>query len=513
MKKIFSRKTKPTVGSTRVALDQMFRFNPLRTLSPDTLRVSHDEFDAGSLRSAARLWDKIEDTDDVLKVVAAKRKKAVSRHGYEIEELDDSPEAKQHAETLEFFYDNLATSRVDDRNVRGGFNMLIRQMMDAVGKKYAVHELVWKPVDGKLTAEFWFVPLWFFENRTGILRYLPAGNTRDGNDLEPGEWMITSGDGVMRAAAVAYMLKHLPLQDWLIYSENFGRPIPKGKSTGNPGSPEWEAMEEAVAALAACDGVVISAGSEIEALDLQVKGNLPYPPLVERMDRAMSTLWRGADLSTMAKGDAVGASVQSDETDILEDDDADNITDVLREQVDRFVIKYMHGTDAPKAHIKIKTGIREDVEGDLKVDQALYEMGLETPLEDLQRRYNRPDLQRKETLPLANEDLGEETEKTLSTLAKNARDALALAIEEDLQPIVDRLTEILGDESLSDDEFFQALEVFQTDELPKLAEEILADPSAADAIADTMAAGLLNGIAEAGEERGWKTGDGGQKTA
>ena len=498
--KPFRKKTKRQIGSTRVALETMYRFNPLRNLSPDYLRSCHDEFSAGTLRSAARLWEEIEDIDDVLKVVAAKRKKAVSRHGFEIVTDDDSPEAEQHAAALKFFYDQLTATRVDDRNIRGGLTMLIRQMMDSVGKKYAVHEIVWKPVAGKLTAEFWFVPLWYFENRSGQLRYLPSGTSRDGQELEPGEWMVTSGDGVMRAAAVAYMFKHLPLQDWLIYSENYGRPIPKGVSTGAPGSDEWVAMEDAVAALADCDGVVVSAGSDIDALDLSVKGNLPYPPLVERMDRALSTLWRGADLGTMSKGDAVGASVQGDETDLLEDDDADNITDVLNEQVDKFVIQYMFGSDAPKAWVNIKSGVRDDIAQDLAVDKALDEMGYASDLEDLQRRYNRSTLQAKGTLPLANE-AGADVEETLATLAKNARDALALAIESDLQPITDRLTEILDDENLSGDEFIQALETFQTDELPKLAAAMLEDPAAADAIADTLSAGLLNGIGDAVEGR------------
>ena len=495
--KPFRKKTKPTVSSTRVELDAMMRFNPLRNLSPEYLFACHDEFDAGSLRSSARLWDKIEETDDVLKVVAAKRKKAVSRHGFEIEELEESAEAGAHAESLKFFYDHLTSTRVDDRNVRGGFNMLIRQMMDAVGKKYAVHEIVFKPLDGKLTAEFWFVPLWYFENRTGVLRYLLAGNTRDGEELEPGEWMVTSGDGVMRSAAVAYMFKHLPLQDWLIYSENFGRPIPKGKSTGNPGSDEWNAMEEAVAALANCDGVVISQGSEIDPLDLTVKGNLPYPPLVDRMDRALATLWRGADLSTMAKGgDAVGASVQSGETDILEDDDADNLTDILREQVDRFVIKYMHGVDTPKARIKIKTGLREDVEGDIKIDEALDRMGYETPVEDLQRRYSRPDLQRKGATGLTNEGgIEPELDNASEKLLQNARKLFAEAMALDLEPVVERLDKIL--ELEDDDEMLAALATFQADELPELVKTVMVASDGAEALENATSAMMLNAIAAA----------------
>lgn len=498
--KFGKKKTKRQVNSSRVELERMFRFNPLRNLSPDYLRNCHDEFSAGTLRSAARLWEEIEDTDDILKVVAAKRKKAVSRHGFEIIADDDSPEAKKHADALKFFYDQLSTTRVDDRNIRGGFPLLLRQMMDATGKKYAVHEIVWKPINGKLTAEFWFVPLWYFENRSGQLRYLPSGGARDGQELEPGEWLVTSGDGVMRAAAVAYMFKHLPLQDWLIYSENFGRPIPKGKSNGAPGSDEWEAMEAAVAALADCDGVVVSADSDIEALSLEVKGNLPHPALVERMDRALASLWRGADLSTLSQGgESSGASVQGDETDLLEDDDAENLTDILNEQVDKFVIKYMFGTAAPKAWVKVKCGVREDTEADLKIDKQLDEMGYETPLEDLQRRYGRPTLQPKGTQALANEEL-DETARDLASLQAAGREGMGVAVEQDVIEAYDRIAEII-DNAETYDELIEQIKAFQSSELLELTRKALVDPAAAEAAYELIGAAVLNGIAQAAEDR------------
>ena len=53
-------------------------------------------------------------------------------------------EAEEHAAALEYFYENLRCENALDRAERGGFKLLARQMMDAVGKKFAVHEMVWK---------------------------------------------------------------------------------------------------------------------------------------------------------------------------------------------------------------------------------------------------------------------------------------------------------------------------------------------------------------------------------
>jgi len=491
----FKKKTQSEVaGTSIVASDRMQRFNPLRNLTPTYLRQIHEEFAAGRIQSAARMWDAIERTDDVIAVASGKRKKSVSRHGWEIILDDDSPAAKRHAEKLQFFYDQLIATRADDRNVRGGLPMFIRQMMDAVGKKYAVHEMVMKPVDGGLTAEMVFCPLWYFENSSGELRLLKNLGEMNGTELDPGGWVIHTGDGIMEACSVAYMFKHLPLQDWLLYSEKFGLPIPKGKSTGSPGSPEWVAMEDAVAALGACEGVVISQGSDIESLEMGNASNLPYPAMVERMDRALASLWRGADLSTISKGDGTGASLQGDETDLLEDDDAESISDTLNEQVDRFVILYTTGDTTPKAWIRIKTGIREDVQGDLAVDKTLGELGWGQSAEDLEKRYGRaglipkPPTSTASQIPFANEAIKPETDALLAS----ARSVIAKAIAEDLMPVADRLAQIIDD--TSDADLFQTLEKFRTDELPELAQKVLAGTAGADALEQSMAAALFNGI-------------------
>jgi hypothetical protein len=248
--------------------------------------------------------------------------------------------------------------------------------------------------------------------------------------------------------------------------------------------------------------VVVSQGSDIGAIDLTVKGELPYPPLVERMDRALAALWRGADLSTMSKGDGTGASVQGDETDMLEDDDADSITDTLNEQLDRFVILYTTGDTTPLAWVKIKTGLRDDTLGDLAVDKGLYETGWQQPAEELEKRYGRTGLTAKaetgnlkpEFNSLANENRQSAIANRQSedALLKSARQVIAKAIAEDMKPVADRLAQILDD--TPDGELFQTLEKFRTDELPELAKKALAGTAGAEALEQSMVAALFNGL-------------------
>lgn len=349
------------ISRERIVMDRQSRFNPIRGLTPEVLSRVLEEEKAGYLRQWSRLMDAIERRDDVVACVAPKRKKAVARRNVEVllkpgVEKEQKAQAELHQEALKYFYENLEASNAVDLNECGGVELLVRQMMDAVGKKYAVHEVLWRPTPEGLTARLQFVPLHFFENRTGKLRFLPSEFATEGEDLEEAAWMVTVGDGIMEACSVAYMFKRLPLQDWLHYCAKHGMPGVHGKVDGKPGDERWDQMVAAVAAIAANFSTVTGLNEVIEKIDLATEGTLPYPIFVERMDRAISALWRGADLSTMSAGtgEGSGASLQEDETDLLEADDAGLIGGTLNRTLDRWVIEYAFGPGTkPLAYVSL----------------------------------------------------------------------------------------------------------------------------------------------------------------
>ena len=119
--------------------------NPIRALTLERLASQIDAFQNGYLAEFALTADAMEQRDDMLKNVITKRKKAVTRHGWEILLEDCSDEARAQRDALDYFYRNLTCTHALRPNERGGFQLLIYQMMDAVGKGYAVHEILWKP--------------------------------------------------------------------------------------------------------------------------------------------------------------------------------------------------------------------------------------------------------------------------------------------------------------------------------------------------------------------------------
>jgi phage gp29-like protein len=231
------------ISADVVQLALRSRFNPLRGLTPQLLSVYLDNFMLGFVAYAALVWDQIEKRDDIIRNVASKRKKALAKYKRKSFQREQTPEAQSHAQALDEFYDNITVVNALDQNETGGFPLLVRQMMDAVGKYYAVHEIVWQPGE-ILTAELRFVPLWFFENRSGRLQFLklPLGGA-NGEPLEAGGWMITKGDGIMEACSIAYMFKNMPLKDWVSYSDKYGTPGVLGQTNAAKGSEAGEALK------------------------------------------------------------------------------------------------------------------------------------------------------------------------------------------------------------------------------------------------------------------------------
>lgn len=349
----------PTIAKiTRNNLTQRSAINPVRSLRPENLSRVLDAFHQGYIAHAALLWDEIERRDDVIQGVAAKRKKAIAHLPWEILTIDNSAEARAHKQALEYFYNNLTACHATDAHIRGGFSLLIKQMMDSVGKKYAVHEIVYEPHDlnntqPKLTASFHFVPLWHFESKNGKLHLRTA--KQDILPLDPDFWLVSYGDGIMESTSIAYLFKHLPLRDWLTYCGRNGMPGIKGVTDAEPGSPEWESARLAVQDFGAEFSAIMNRGTDIEAIDLTSRTELPYPQLVERMDRTITALWRGSDLSTFSANNSTGASVQRDETNIILHDDALTLSETLNAQIDRPVLQKLFNVERGKAYIKINS--------------------------------------------------------------------------------------------------------------------------------------------------------------
>lgn len=388
-------------SAERVRSLRQNKHNPLPHLTPAMLSSALDAYERGRIREAVLLWEKMAERDDVLLSVKPKREKDVSQLDMQVV-VDDGAgeEGKKHQEVIQRFWKTVRTTNAYDLNERGGFRRLVKQMMSATSYRYAVHHLVWEPqADGELRATFEFVPLWLFENTSGRLRYLETAGATVGQELADGEWMVTVGDGLMIACSIGFLAKRAAFNDWLIFSEKFSVPGVLGRTSAAAGSAEAVAMEEATQAFGHDWAAVITGddGTHAEPIKIiQAQGNpagMPMPAVIERVDRRMAALYRGADLSSMSSGpsgEGTGASLQGGETDILRRDDAETIAETL-ETISRMVIEWYFGNGVePLARVELVIPVQEDAAAVIDAAVKLVDRGAQVSASALMERLNLP---------------------------------------------------------------------------------------------------------------------------
>ena len=379
-----------TVAET--TLEQMTKFNALMRSDPEDIIRAIDEFNCGYLAPMARLIGEYEQRDDKMRVASIKMASAVSRCGWSVRPkkgFEDDADAARQVEVLERFWSTVRVTDAFKRNERGGLALLKEQMMSAQSYGFAVHDLSWKPLaNGEIEATFTSVPLWKFENRTGELRYIPQVGGWDGVEMKRGEWMVSTGDGIGIAAAICACMKRLGLTNWLVFTDRCVLPLIHGKTGAAYGTEQWNNLQKALKNINRLARIVTDPTTDINAIQMDGGKQNPFGPLIDWCDRAIVTLYRGGDLGTISRPDAVGGLGQLDEVDALEQRSCVRITETLNEQVSSFVIDYVLNQEL-KAEIVVEPVSKPDVKQDMEIDDHLAKYGVKLSKTDALSRYGR----------------------------------------------------------------------------------------------------------------------------
>jgi phage gp29-like protein len=386
------QKRSSVITTAQATMEMMMRFNSLVRSDPKDIIDAIDNFNIGYLDPLARLVADYEQRDDKMRVASIKMASAVSRCGWTVRPkkgFEDDPAAAHQVEVLERFWSTIRVTSAFKRNELGGLSLLEEQMMSAQSYGFACHDLSWTPLaNGEIEATFTHVPLWHFENHTGTLRYLPTVGAWDGVEMKRGEWMVSTGDGIGIAAAIVACMKRLGLTNWLLFTDRCVLPLIHAKTSAAYGSEQWENLKKALNNINRLSRIVTDRESEIGAIQMDGGKQNPFGPLIEWADRAIVTLYRGGDLATISRSDAVGGIAQADETDSLEQRSCRRITETLNEQVGAFVVDYVLGQRL-LAEIVIEPVSKPDVKQDMEIDNHLVGLGVKLSKTDALSRYGR----------------------------------------------------------------------------------------------------------------------------
>lgn len=503
---------KPGLDVGRIHSSIQFRFNPVRYATADRLGTELDAFYVGTL-TIARFWDMMQARDPDIRVACNKRAESLENLEWEIclnEEAFDEEDAQavaladEQKSVLQSFYANLRTTEILKQDTQGGVGVLARQMLDARAKGWAVHEIIWKPdvVNGSITAELRFCPLYWFENKTGKLRFLESDYAITGVDMVAGEWLVTTSDNFMEAATTLWLCKRELIQAWVRFCLKYGMPLPIIKTDSTKGSPEWDAAVDALDAITEDFAAVLSNSASLEFGQVDRSGDSTFQALHEELKRTLVTLILGSDLATISagQGQGQGASLQGQESAKRERADASLISETLNRTLDRHVLDYVFGPDIPAlARFVLVPSKQQDIAAEISIDKFLLENGVELSKSDLRGRYGRSEpavgaeLAGQSGAQMAPDANPDDPQAQLSNDVKSAAMAeIAKARAEDLSSVARELSMVMR----ADDPqtMLKLLKAYQVNTAER-ARRIISNPDRmAPAIEKLLATATLDGM-------------------
>jgi phage gp29-like protein len=375
------------------------RYSPMPRVDPEYLATLLNAFRIGDLRNIGKVWEIMMERDGELRLNAGKRASDLAGQTWSIVD-DGSADGKAHADALKYFYENLRATAALDQDVIGGVDLLLKQLATAHSHYYSAHEMIMR-VDNAaqrhVTAEFRHTPIWFFESRRGYLAYLPGILDLYGQPCLRGEWLTCVGEGWMRPLCMAFCTKMFTLRDWQIWCLRYAGGFLEGIVDEAPGSQGWQDAKSSLETLANDGAVLHSPKVVLKFLEQQAgKGQAGFEPLVEMVNRLYAKCYRGVDLATGSRmsspnggGNAVGASVQQEESGIFLADDLKWANGILHDRVDRPIIAYLFNQE-PRAKFVLQRPDDDTSAADLAAAQVLIPLGLPIAITEAQKRFNWP---------------------------------------------------------------------------------------------------------------------------
>lgn len=317
---------------------------------------------------------------------------------------------------------------------------LLRALLDAVAKGFAVVELLWGyDARGRLVVRDWrsHPQEWFLFDGEGDLRLLSppfaeGGRGRAVTGMEgPGRSTVLPrrhfpaperkflhlsfgadfrnpyGRGLCQHAYWCYWFKKNTLKSWSIHNEKYGSPTAVATCQPGIGGDDRNRLAEILDALQADSHVIVPDSIRLSLLESGRSGDgRCYRDLLDWCNDEISKIVLGATL-TSGEGRrsgslALGSIHQLVRQDYI-DSDARLLETLLNETLVRWLCELNLGAGVARPRFVIETEGPEDLQARIAVDQTLLALGVPLPQSYFHSRYGRPAPEEGE-LPLKYDD-------------------------------------------------------------------------------------------------------------
>jgi len=357
---------------------------------------------ANLLRSAAdgdhhaylTLAEEMEERDLHYAAELGKRKLAVSRLPLTVESYSDSARDKELAEAVRSLLR------------KPGFRGLLKDLLDALGKGFAVVEILWQTGSLWTPGRYeWRDPRFFQFDQAARreIRLRDEADLMNGIELAPYKFLThihrgKSGlpirGGIARLAAWAYMCKGYTVKDWLAFAEVFGMPLRLGKYGSTAREDEIRILKTAVANLGTDAAAVFPESMQVELIEAGNKGGSAdfFERLANYLDAQVSKGILGQTASSSGTPGKLGdEQLQSNVRDDIRDDDAEALEETLNRDLVRPFIDLNFGPQANYPEIQLRAIPPEDVKALVEAVEKLVPFGFKVEQSVMRDKLGLPD--------------------------------------------------------------------------------------------------------------------------
>ncbi len=333
-------------------------------IDPRRLAAILREAEDGYATAYVELAEEMEEKNLHYLAVLTTRRRQVSQLAVTVEPADDSAEAEADAALARLWVD------------RHELEEELFDLLDAIGKGWAVCEIVWETSERQwMPARLEYrLPRWFIWDRETGSRLLlrdPAG-PNGWVELEPGKFVVhrhaaKSGapvrGGLARAAAWAWVFKSYTLRDWVRFCEGYGQPIRVGTYDRASSAEERDVLLDAVTRIAVDSAAIVPAGMEItfpEPDDVSANAGI-YRDLIAYLDAEVSKAVLGQTLTTEpgSSGSYSLGQVHNEVRRDIERADARQLAATLQRDIVRPLVLLNRGDPGRRGYPRIVIGREE----------------------------------------------------------------------------------------------------------------------------------------------------------
>lgn len=353
-------------------------------LTPSYLATLIRDAHAGNAISYLTLAEEMEERDLHYRSVLGTRKYAIESLEFLVEPGEDSPKAREIA-------DDVYRSIIRDP----GFDLLIKDALDALGKGYSVNEIIWDTSEKQ-----WFPlryayrdPRWFeYDKETGKRLLLRDGAER--RELSPFKFVIhhphmKSGlplrDGLALPVSFYFMVKTYDVAGWAAFSETFGYPLRLGKYPKNASKSDINVLKTAVRNLGRDVGAVVPDSMVIDIVNgIQGNGNVTlYERLANWCDKQISKGVLGQTMSTDAEGGQYKGDLHNEIRLEIRESDAAQLAATINRDLIRPYVMLNYGIQENYPVFNMPVPRPEDIPSLIKAVNTLVPLGMRIKADDL----------------------------------------------------------------------------------------------------------------------------------